>query len=129
LSAFILGIIFWSWKTDLDQAQDRLATQQMSYLTGQIQYAMEVQEDQLDQWPKLLVGPGAQPDQLQRLNPEPLSKVLPDYVYLPMDPWQGAFALQLREDGAWLLIGLGKDGSWSDQQDELAFSYPIFPPQ
>jgi hypothetical protein len=128
LSAFILGIIFWSWKTDLDQAQDRLGTQQMSYLAGQIRYAMEVQEDQLEQWPKFMLGPGQAPTGLQGVNLKPLDSVLPEYVYLPVDPWQGAYALQQRADGAWLLIGFGKDGEWSEQQDKFAFSTPIFPP-
>ena len=129
MSAFILGIIFWSWRTDLTQARQRLANQQLNYLAGQIRYVMEVQADQLEQWPPLLSGPGNQPSALEQLNPASFSQVLPEYVYLPEDPWQGAWSLQLAADGTWWLLGLGPSGTWPSQPDEAEYAYLIFPPQ
>lgn len=128
LSAFILGIIFWSWRSDLVDARERLARQQLSFLAGQIRFAMENQGDDVDQWPALMAGPGEQPEALQQLKPASLEQVLPDYTYLPSDPWLGAYALRKNDDGTWLLICLGAEQSWTAQA-EPALSFQLFPPQ
>ncbi len=129
LSAFILAIIFWSWRSDLSQARERLAGQQMAFMVGQVRFAMETATDDIGQWPPLMVGPGEQPNALSELNPASLNQVLPEYTYMPSDPWQRAFALQKQADGTWLVACLGADGVWPSDLTALALHQRVYPPQ
>jgi len=129
LSALILGIIFWSWRTDLVQARDRLANQQIAFLVGQIRFALEVDPGHGDQWPQLMAGPGSQPDALQAKNPAQLDSALSAHTYLPQDPWGGAYILQWQEQSKnWLLQCCGPKQNWAIERGQLYLSHPIFPP-
>jgi len=101
----------------------------MEYLAGQLKFKMDRHSQNLDQWPEFLVGPGIAPTYSGLPQPAPLQMLLPAPMYLPIDPWGGAYIFRKDpEKNIWLIQCQGDQPSTNKLGASGFAQYEILPP-
>ncbi|MCH2100828.1 MAG: hypothetical protein MK209_02780 [Planctomycetes bacterium] len=120
LAAGVIFSILGSLNADRDGRDLREARDELSYLAGQISFALRQDANQGKNWPEALVSTGSVPNSWQ--GTPSLATVLGESTFLPSNPEGYAYHLQRHGPRAWVLSAALADGSALDLSDREALA-------